>query len=312
MMRIIQSLLFFLTGISAVAQQDPLYSQYINNPMVLNPAYTGLNDNFNASVTYRNQWAGFDGHPKTFNFNSHVSLIDNKVGVGLLFINDQIGSTINTEMQAAFSYKLALDEKKTFSFGMQTGFINFRNNYNNLNLDDKTDEAFIQGENITKPNLGVGVILKSDRFMLGASIPRLLSTSISVSNGTNAQDFQLYNRHLYLFGSYVYFLNENIRFKPAILLRAVKGSPLSVDFNFNVNFNEKYTAGAFIRNFNAYGVQVQTKLGDKLKLGSTFELPIGNSVTSGDKFRDKFFTTELFLGITLPTFDFHDRSISTF
>jgi type IX secretion system PorP/SprF family membrane protein len=306
MKRILPAMFFYFIAMSAFAQQDPLYAQYINNPMVLNPAFAGLNNNFNASVTYRYQWAGFDGNPKTFNFNSHVSLIDNKVGVGLLVVKDQLGSTNNTEVQAAFSYKLPLSEEKTFSFGMQTGFINFRNNYSDLNLEDETDDAFIQGENVTKPNLGVGAILKSDRFMLGVSIPRLLSTSITVSNVTGSQDFQLYNRHIYLFGSFVYFVNENIRFKPSALLRAVKGSPLSVDLNFNINFNEKYTAGVFTRNLKAYGVQVQTKLGEKLKLGYTFEVPTNKSVGTA------FTTHELFLGLTMPTFDFHDRSISTF
>ncbi len=306
MKRLLAAALLLLSGTIAFGQQDPLYAQYINNPMVLNPAYAGLNNNFNASVSYRNQWGGFEGNPVTFNFNSHISLVDNKVGAGLLVIQDMIGSTKNLEVQGAFSYKLPLDDEKTFSFGMQTGFVNFRNNFEDLNLDDDTDEAFTQTENITKPNLGAGAILKSDKYFIGVSIPRLLNTTISVTNSTTIQDVQLYNRTIYVFGSYVYFLNENIRLKPGALLRAVKGSPVSVDLNFNVNFNEKYTAGVFTRNFNAYGVQVQAKLGDKLKFGYTFELPTNKSVGTA------FTTHELFLGLTMPTFDFHDRSISTF
>jgi len=300
--RFIPATLFILLTAAAFGQQDPLYSQYINNPMVINPAYAGLNNNFNASVAYRNQWGGFEGNPKTFNFNSHVSLVENKVGVGLLVVQDQIGGAKNTEVQGAFSYKLPLDDTKTFSFGMQAGFINFRNNFSDLNLDDPTDEAFIQNENVTKPNLGAGAILKSDKFFFGVSIPRLLNTTLS----QGGQDFQLYDRTLYVFGSYAYFINENIRFKPAVLLRAVKGSPVSVDLNLNFNFNEKYTAGVFTRNFNTYGVQVQAKLGDKLKFGYTFEIPMNNSVGTA------FTTHELFLGLTMPTLDFHDRSISTF
>jgi type IX secretion system PorP/SprF family membrane protein len=302
MKRFLPATLFILLTAAAFGQQDPLYSQYINNPMVINPAYAGLNNNFNASVAYRNQWGGFEGNPKTFNFNSHVSLVENKVGLGLLVVQDQIGGAKNTEVQGAFSYKLPLDDTKTFSFGMQAGFINFRNNFSDLNLDDPTDEAFIQNENVSKPNLGAGAILKSDKFFFGVSIPRLLNTTLS----QGGQDFQLYDRTLYVFGSYAYFINENIRFKPAVLLRAVKGSPVSVDLNFNFNFNEKYTAGVFTRNFNTYGVQVQAKLGDKLKFGYTFEIPMNNSVGSA------FTTHELFLGLTMPTFDFHDRSISTF
>jgi len=302
MKKILSATLFTLCAALAFGQQDPLYSQYINNPMVINPAYAGLNNNFNASIAYRNQWGGFDGNPTTFNFNSHISLLDNKVGAGILVMQDMIGSAKNMEVQAAFSYKLPLDDDKTFSFGMQAGFINFRNNYSDLNLDDPTDEAFIQNENVTKPNLGAGGILKSENYFFGISIPRLLNTTIS----DGGQEFQLYDRTLYIFGSYAYFINENIRFKPAVLMRAVKGSPISVDLNFNFNFNEKYTAGVFTRNFNAYGVQLQAKLGDKLKFGYTFEMPTNKSVGTA------FTTHELFLGLTMPTFDFHDRSISTF
>jgi len=299
-------IIFLFVGSAAFAQQDPLYAQYINNPMVLNPAYAGLNNNFNASISYRNQWAGFEGNPTTVNVNSHVSLVNNRVGAGLLIVQDKLGNTSNTELQAAFSYKLPLDKDRTLSFGMQTGFINFQNNYHKLNLADQNDAVFTQTENITKPNLGVGAILKSERFMIGASIPRLLSTSISVSTANTIQDYQLYNQHYYVFASYIYFLNEDIRLKPSTLIRAVKGSPLSFDLNFAANINEKYTAGIFTRNFNAYGIQLQAKFSEKFRFGYTFELPTNSSVGT------QFTTHELFFGIVMPTFDYHDRSISNF
>lgn len=299
-------LLLVALGTPAFAQQDPLYAQYINNPILLNPAYAGLNDNFNANVAYRNQWGGFDGNPVTFNFNSHISLVDNKVGAGLLISQDKLGIIKNTEIQAAFSYKLPLDESRTFSFGMQAGFVNFRANYNDLNIPDadRDDIAFSANENISKPNLGAGIILKSDRYLLGASVPRLLSTNITASS--TGQKFELYKQHFYFFGSYVVFLNENIRLKPSALVRAVGGSPVSMDLNFNFNFNEKFTAGIFTRNFAAYGLQLQAKLGNNIKLGYIFELPTGNSVGT------RFLTHEIMLGTTTPVFDFHDRSVSTF
>ncbi|HRK55829.1 MAG TPA: PorP/SprF family type IX secretion system membrane protein, partial [Cyclobacteriaceae bacterium] len=80
-----------LTGLS-YGQQDPLYSQYINNPMVINPAYAGLNNNLNASLSYRTQWGGFEGNPTTVNVNGHISLVDNRVGAGLLIVQDKIGN----------------------------------------------------------------------------------------------------------------------------------------------------------------------------------------------------------------------------
>jgi type IX secretion system PorP/SprF family membrane protein len=57
----------FALCVSSQAQIDPLYAQYISNPMLINPAYAGLNNNLNAGITYRKQWAGFDGSPATYN-----------------------------------------------------------------------------------------------------------------------------------------------------------------------------------------------------------------------------------------------------
>lgn len=302
MKRVLLLLVVWTSGYLACAQQDPIYAQYINNPMTINPAFAGLNNKFNASITYRNQWGGFEGNPTTFNFNSHISLLDNKLGAGLLVLQDKIGSTQNTEVQAAFSYKLPLDDNNTFSFGMQTGIINFRNNVSDLNVADPGDPAFLQNENVTKPNVGAGAILKSEKFLIGLSIPRLLNTVLD----QGGQEFQLYDRHFYLFGSYVYYLNEHIRFKPSALLRGVSGSPVSVDLNFNVSLNEKYAAGIFTRNFNTYGLQVQARLGDKLKFGYIFEVPTNNSVGTS------FTSHEVFLGLEIPTFNFHDRSLSNF
>ena len=74
------------------AQQDPLYAQYINNPLVINPAYTGINNVLNASLGHRTQWAGFEGAPNTTSLSVHSSLFDNKVGGGILLIRDQRGA----------------------------------------------------------------------------------------------------------------------------------------------------------------------------------------------------------------------------
>lgn len=296
------SLLFFLLpGFSAFAQQDPLYSQYLVNPLLINPAYTGLNNNFNAMAGYRTQWAGFDGHPQTLTVSSHTSLVNNKAGAGFSLIQDQIGVTTTTEFSASFAYKLMLEEK-TFSFGMQGGLQNFRADYSKLTLSDPTDLAFSGAERATRINLGAGAILQSEKYLIGISIPRLLPSSLE--NG--GQEFELYSQHFYLFGAYIHYLNEHIRLKPSFLLRGVKGAPASIDLAFNFNINAIHTAGLFTRNFNTYGVLLQTLLGKKYRFGYVFELPTNKSVGA------QFTTHEITLGIVLPVFDFHDRSVKNF
>jgi type IX secretion system PorP/SprF family membrane protein len=87
------------------AQVDPLYAQYLSNPLLINPAYAGLNNNLNVGVSFRKQWAGFDGSPTTYNVNGHTSLFDNKMGVGLIILRDVVGINSNTEVHGAYAYR---------------------------------------------------------------------------------------------------------------------------------------------------------------------------------------------------------------
>lgn len=118
--------LLVLLSLSAQAQQDPLYSQYLNNPFVLNPAYAGLTNNLNFSLGYRSQWAGFEGSPKTINFNSHISPHDNKMGAGLMVISDQIGNSTINEIFGSYSYRINFTDSKILSFGLQAGIANYQ------------------------------------------------------------------------------------------------------------------------------------------------------------------------------------------
>jgi type IX secretion system PorP/SprF family membrane protein len=287
--------------ISTSAQIDPLYAQYLNNPLLINPAYSGHNNNLNAVASFRKQWAGFDGSPLTLTASGHMSLLDNKMGAGLIVMKDQAGASRNTEVHATYAYKLEF-KKMVLSFGLQTGFISFKNDYSDLEISEGDDPVFGNGQNYTKPSFGAGAILSSERFFVGLSVPRMLKAPVSINN----IDTDLYQQHFYLTGAYVIFLNEHIRMKPSILLRGVKGAPLSADLNYSFNIDEKYTAGAFVRNFKTYGLMGQLKIKENLRFGYAFELPSNRSVGTN------YTTHEFMVGINMSVFSFHSTSITNF
>jgi type IX secretion system PorP/SprF family membrane protein len=280
------------------AQQDPLYSQYINNPFVLNPAYAGLTDNLNLSVSYRNQWGGYPGSPKTLNANGHVSLFDNKMGVGVMMVSDQIGSNTTNEVMAAYSYRVKLNSNKLFSFGLQAGITNYQVDNSKVNPYDATDPLFEGKISETKPTIGLGVILKSDNFFVGVSVPRMLKATMDVGE----QQASLYTQHYYAMGSYLFFLSDRIRFKPAALLKLVSAAPVSVDLNASLILYENYQAGLLTRNFNSYGIFLQALLKDRLRVGYVFEMPTGSSVGTN------FTTHEITVGFRMNVLSFHSNS----
>ena len=149
-------LTFILNGISlfVLAQQDPLYSQYQFNQSVIDPAYTGINDALNATAIARRQWTGIDGAPETNILNLSSSLLLNKLGAGVLVMSDTYGVNKNTEFLGMISYKIDLLNGKIFSFGLQSGYTNYRYDYQNLVLEQNDDALSLVDENVSKINFG--------------------------------------------------------------------------------------------------------------------------------------------------------------
>jgi type IX secretion system PorP/SprF family membrane protein len=281
------------------AQNDPLYAQYLNNPLLINPAYAGFNKTFNLSTAFRKQWAGFDGSPATLALTAHSSLLDNKMGTGLIISQDRIGENTNTFIQAVYSYKINLSSSLQLSFGLQGGLISYRSDNSRLNPYDPTDPLFSGTQITIKPSMGSGVILRGDKFFAGLSVPRMLRVKTDFENTVGTGEVDLYTQHFYAFFSYVFLINERLRFKPATLLRAVPGAPLSADLNALFTIDNKYTGGVFTRNTNTFGFLIQATF-SQFRFGYAFEIPTNKSVGT------HFTTHDLTLGINIGLFRFHD------
>ena len=300
MKRIVLLILIMISSLVVVkAQIDPLYAQYICNPLVINPAYTGLNNNFTASVSVRKQWAGYDGNPTTLNASAHTSFFKQKMGFGFMAIQDNIGSSKNTEANLTYAYKIDFSQHR-LSFGMQGGFVNYRSNSDNLTINDPN--SWQSDQNISKLNLGAGLILSSERYFIGISSPRLLPETVSIGQSI----MSIYKQHLYGMAAYVFMLSERVKLKPSALVKEVQGAPVSVDFNTSVIIDEKYTGGLFTRNLNTYGVLLQARMEQGYRFSYIFEVPSNRSVGM------RYPTHEVCLGLSLSLLKSHHSSISNF
>src|SRR5579859_559503 len=136
--------LLVTSGTSLFAQQRPIQSLYMFDPLLINPAYAGSQVQLSATAIYRNQWVNLDGAPKTFTATSHSGFRKYRVGLGFILSNDQIGIHNDVGFYGVYSYKLPINNKKgTLSFGLQGGFNNLRSNY--ALLDPKEPNYVING-----------------------------------------------------------------------------------------------------------------------------------------------------------------------
>ena len=239
--------LMFLS-LQSHAQQDPQFTQYMYNMSVINPAYATAEEGIlNLGGLYRTQWVGLEGAPSTGSFFAHTP-INEKIELGVSFTNDNIGDVVNeNNIYADFAYVLPVGIESKISFGVKAGVTLFDTNFNNFvlqsgNASNGLDIAF--NENISRafPNLGIGAFFFKDNYYLGLSAPNLLSTKhIENENGIVATGIE--NVHYFFTGGYVFDINRDLKFKPALMVRSVREAPLAVDVTANVLFNERLEAG---------------------------------------------------------------------
>lgn len=260
------------------AQLDPLYNQYFFNQAIINPAYTGVHDVFNATAISRTQWAGVEGAPTTNTLNVSSSAFKNKVGLGANLIYDTYGINANTEFSLAYSYKISTSTGNIFSMGLQAGLVNYNYNYSRLNLQYVDDISLLNPQlNAIKENFGVGFWYMSKNYYVGLSVPRLLDIRIDDGSTENTR----YRRHYYLSAGYVFDQLFSLKFKPSILLMYVDNENYALDLNASFLLNETLWVGASLRNFGTIGLNTQMKVGETLKFGYAFELPVNNTALIG-------------------------------
>jgi type IX secretion system PorP/SprF family membrane protein len=65
------------------AQQEPIFTHYMQSPISINPAIAGTVRNLNINLLSRLQWVGLEGAPKSFSLSAHTPWAAKKIGVVL-------------------------------------------------------------------------------------------------------------------------------------------------------------------------------------------------------------------------------------
>tara|TARA_R110002051_G_scaffold325854_1_gene432242 strand:- start:12488 stop:13468 length:981 start_codon:yes stop_codon:yes gene_type:complete len=243
--------LCILSTFLSKAQQDPQYTQYMYNTQVVNPAYAGSRDMLSIGLLGRTQWVGFEGSPKTgtFTINSPIGLYDN-MGLGLSIVHDQIGPAIESNVVIDYSYSIEVSQTGKLAFGVKGGVDILDVDYTKLNIYNQNDPFFQNNiDNKLQPQIGVGLYYNTEKFYTGLSVPNLLNSKhFDESALQNIENSVAVERlHYFLIAGYVFDLNNNLKFKPATLVKAVSGSPLQWDLSANFLINEKFTLGTSYR-----------------------------------------------------------------
>lgn len=131
--------------------QDLHFSQYFNTPLLVNPANTGFNPDYDFRVggNYRNQWANLGNPYKTMSIWGDTKLFTDKfengwLGVGASLLKDVAGSgsLTSTEGYATIAWHQMLGYNSLLSGGFGLGFRSKRIDVTKLSFDNQWNGKF--------------------------------------------------------------------------------------------------------------------------------------------------------------------------
>lgn len=218
-MRVYIAIFLCFCGIQVIAQDEPVYSHYMFNSITFNPAYAGNKDYLHAQSTYRMQWIGLEGAPRTLQFNLDAPVYK-KTSLGIDLLHDEIGDFSSTKAYGTFAYRIKINAESRLSFGLAAGIDMRRLNNRNGTIDPVLGNINFD---LNSFNLRTGIYYSRSNFYIGISSTNL-NPNLAYFSTINVPE-----RNYYLTSGYQLKLSDQTVFYPSFLYKD--------DFNKNAYFN---------------------------------------------------------------------------
>lgn len=281
--KFIASFTFFyiaiLANLAIPAQQNPQFSQYLQNPFVLNPAMAGVEDYVDVNVAYRNQWTGIDGAPRTTTFSINGSLYPNRAGyipndgathqgLGAFLYTDDVGPIKQSGFYGSYAYHLKVTNDWFLSVGTFIGATQFKFDDSDVVLIDNPNDVLVQNVSNLNFDMSLGFYAYSKYLFFGVAANQIFNNDIQFSE-TNTGGTLLSNYNM-LLGSRI-AVNELTEFVPFTLLKTVKNAPLRWDIGAKLVYDNKFWGGLAYRNEDAIAGFFGLRLTENLLLSYSYD-----------------------------------------
>lgn len=290
-MKIIKNILagaLLLFSSMLFAQQESLFTTYRYHMNVVNPAYAGVDGETVLMSTIRQQWTGIKDAPQTQAVSFGTS-VGKHLGLGVSMVYDKTFIEKQTQLGIDFSYKIQVGALTDLYLGIKAGGNFYNVNTSGLETYSRQSDPALATINQFNPNVGVGALLKNDKFFVSLSVPRMLNTE-RAKNKDGYTAVATDRAHVYLSSGYDYDLNTatELVLKPSFMMRYVNGAPLSVDVNLMLQIEEFLEIGGSYRVDNAYAAIAGLTINDHLTFGYAYETSTGKVMASAKQSNEFF------------------------
>lgn len=251
--------------VPARSQQVPLYSQYMMNGFLLNPAVAGSEGYTAINITAREQWLGLKDAPSTHALSGQTRILKNsyisknasvrkrqkmssrsgKVGLGGYVFNDQNGPISRTGIQIAYAYHIRMRQSQ-LSFGLSGTGYQFAIDPSKIRFEEQYDELFeFADKTIFIPDAAMGVYYSDPRLYAGFSVNQLFQSALRLGEKGYAE-YKM-KRYYYVSSGYDFPVNDFLTIEPSFLLKTSEDLFWQADINTKFIFQEEYWAGLSYR-----------------------------------------------------------------
>lgn len=290
---ILSGLLVMILSLQAFSQQVPLYSQYMLNGFLLNPAIAGAEGYTAVNLTAREQWIGFKDAPGTYALSFQTRMLKNsyisksssvkkrqryssrsgKVGLGGYIFNDRNGAVERTGIKIAYAYHMFFSRSQ-LSFGLAASAYQFRLNDEKIILENPDDDFWNNAHGTTFiPDAGVGIYYNARSWYVGLSADQLFESVIKLGN-TGYDQYKM-ERNYYLLAGYDFELNDRVILTPSTLVKFSESGAFQLDISGKLYYDQTYWGGLTYRTGNALIIMAGLSI-DRLIFGYAFDVSMSS------------------------------------
>ncbi len=277
---------FTVVNFAAFAQQDPQFSQYMFNPLALNPAYAGSRGLPSAVLLHRSQWIGIKGAPMTESFSIHAPLWNKKIGLGLGVINDNIGPNNNMEIFGAYAYRVRLG-KGNLGMALKSGLYNYRFDWTKLEFKDK-NELYATNNEVASHwllSFDFGLYYSTNTFYVGLALNHLNQPWLGLEDPNAPTDSAYYGASFYIHNAFTigkaFNLNDKLLMKPSLIIQALDKDTYPGKFEAGIAFlyADKLWLGVSGRMGTGLIFMTAYNFSDRFRAGYSYDLNL-NALTT--------------------------------
>ncbi|NSW45754.1 MAG: type IX secretion system membrane protein PorP/SprF [Bacteroidales bacterium] len=255
-----------------LAQQTPMYTQYMLNDFAYNPAIAGTKEYYQAKSNNRYQWIGITDAPRTYILSVYGPHRKFDMGFGGMVFNDVTGPTSRLGVYGSYAYNVRIKDDLRFSSGLSLGLLQYKVDGSKITLHDEGDPSL--GSNMYTdymPDASMGIYFYAMKYAVGISVAQLFSSNIKFKELEQLGINKL-KRHIMLHGSYIFDINDDFSVEPMLMLKFVAPAPIQADINARVIYRNMVWAGLGYRTKDAASILVGYNYQDQLIFGYSYDI----------------------------------------